>query len=56
MPETGVDNLTSGTVELMKESEVQNEQDEEEEVYEEAEEAETRKLQRKNFPGVLLRS
>ena len=29
MPETGVDNLTSGTVELMKESEVQNEQDEE---------------------------
>ena len=44
MPETGVDNLTSGTVELMKESEIQNEQDEEEEVYEEAEEAETEKV------------
>lgn len=49
MPETGVDNLTSGTVELMKESEVQNEQDEEEEVYEEAEEAETEKVTEKEL-------
>ena len=49
MPETGVDNLTSGTVELMKESEVQNEQDEEEEVYEEAEEAENEKVTEKEL-------
>nr|WP_296052384.1 hypothetical protein [uncultured Blautia sp.] len=49
MPETGVDNLTSGTVELMKESEIQNEQDEEEEVYEEAEEAETEKVTEKEL-------
>ena len=49
MPETGVDNLTSGTVELMKESEIQNEQDEEEEVYEEAEEAETEKVTEKEI-------
>lgn len=49
MPETGVDNLTSGTVELMKEFEVQNEQDEEEEVYEEAEEAETEKVTEKEL-------
>lgn len=49
MPEIGVDNLTSGTVELMKESEVQNEQDEEEEVYEEAEEAETEKVTEKEL-------
>ena len=49
MPETGVDNLTSGTVELMKESEVQNEQDEEEEVYEEAEEAEAEKVTEKEL-------
>ena len=49
MPETGVDNLTSGTVELMKESEVQNEPDEEEEVYEEAEEAETEKVTEKEL-------
>ena len=48
MPETGVDNLTSGTVELMKESEVQNEQDEEE-VYEEAEEAENEKVTEKEL-------
>ena len=49
MPETGVDNLTSGTVELMKESEVQNEPDEEEEVYEEAEEAEAEKVTEKEL-------
>ena len=49
MPETGIDNLTSGTVELMKESEVQNEPDEEEEVYEEAEEAEAEKVTEKEL-------
>ena len=49
MPETGIDNLTSGTGELMKESEVQNEPDEEEEVYEEAEEAEAEKVTEKEL-------
>ena len=49
VPETGIDNLTSGTVELMKESEVQNEPDEEEEVYEEAEEAEAEKVTEKEL-------
>ena len=49
LPETGAVNLTSGTVELTKETEVQKEQDEEEEAYEEAEEAEVEKATEKEL-------